>query len=423
MFLGSPAFPHTTSSVDYPPPTSVRLRLSRMAQLPHDGPDRKEDVWSRRADKGRVRDACLNAYKSYLTHWHAAPHDELRLLSKAPVDIGPAVVSNITFTMPPEKYAQFFETVIRSLGGRLSAFALSHPILLARAGTTSAPHSFLCSTPLQVCQYFQSTLVERLHVDGLGPPLLGRKRLSCQLESWLEYKYYLAYLTGTHYHTALEKVMEINRFAEFYISVGAFADCAYQYMIKQWLLSGPTDTNARDLYLRSEISVLENLYLYITQAQPQLTCFLPGAGALGAAIFLNVPRTHLWAARGLANTYEVVMSVKSESSSWDGLWATHLARWERSGEHGDPPGLRPVEPVQDEHMGEYKPNKPGYLLRPETVESFYLLWRNTGDVVWRERGWAVFEAISNVTRIEDNGFASISNGYYPRTVMPDQMPR
>ncbi|KAI0278971.1 hypothetical protein BC826DRAFT_1082490 [Russula brevipes] len=73
MFLGSPAFPLTTSSVDYTSPTSVRLRLSRMAQLPHDGPDRKEDV-------------CLNAYKSYLTHWHAAPHDELRALSKAPVD-------------------------------------------------------------------------------------------------------------------------------------------------------------------------------------------------------------------------------------------------------------------------------------------------------------------------------------------------
>jgi mannosyl-oligosaccharide alpha-1,2-mannosidase len=123
---------------------------------------------------------------------------------------------------------------------------------------------------------------------------------------------------------------------------------------------------------------------------------------------------------------EVVMDVKSassESSSWDGLWATHLARWERSGEHGDPPGLRPVEPVQNEDMREYKPTKPGYLLRPETVESFYLLWRTTGDVVWRERGWAVFESILNVTRVADSGFASIGNVYYPQTILLDQMPR
>lgn len=31
------------------------------------------------------------------------------------------------------------------------------------------------------------------------------------------------------------------------VSVGAFADSAYEYMLKQWLLSGRTDTKARDL--------------------------------------------------------------------------------------------------------------------------------------------------------------------------------
>src|ERR1700730_3413279 len=84
----------------------------------------------------------------------------------------------------------------------------------------------------------------------------------------------------------------------------------------------------------------------------------------------DVPRTHLCAARGLENTCwtlyadsptglspdEVVMNAKfasSEASSLDGLWATHLAWWERSGGHGDPPGLRPVEPVQKEYMRDY----------------------------------------------------------------------
>jgi mannosyl-oligosaccharide alpha-1,2-mannosidase len=31
------------------------------------------------------------------------------------------------------------------------------------------------------------------------------------------------------------------------VSVGAYADSAYEYMLKQWLLSGRTDTKARDL--------------------------------------------------------------------------------------------------------------------------------------------------------------------------------
>jgi hypothetical protein len=36
---------------------------------------------------------------------------------------------------------------------------------------------------------------------------------------------------------------------------------------------------------------------------------------------------------------------------------------------------------------------PHYLLRPETVESFFVLYHLTGDPVYREWGWEVFQAI------------------------------
>ena len=36
---------------------------------------------------------------------------------------------------------------------------------------------------------------------------------------------------------------------------------------------------------------------------------------------------------------------------------------------------------------------PHYLLRPETVESFFILYQLTGDPVYREWGWEVFQAI------------------------------
>jgi mannosyl-oligosaccharide alpha-1,2-mannosidase len=246
-------------------------------------------------------------------------------------------------------------------------------------------------------------------------------------------------------------------------------------MLKQWLLSGRTDTKARDLCmissffkafipdlepvdLRSANAILDHLtyitptrnLLYVTDATVKdqdivpthqfehLTCFLPGVLALGAAAFPDVPRTHMWAARGLAHTCwtlyadsptglapdVVIMSIGNESQS-DSLWMTHVARWEQGGAQGDPPGLQSAEPVQvhDAYLREYKPNGPRYLLRPEAVESFFLLWRTTGDIAWRERGWSVFEALMNETSVEGSGFASLRNVYEVGGSKLDEMPR
>ncbi len=163
--------------------------------------------------------------------------------------------------------------------------------------------------------------------------------------------------------------------------------------------------------------------------------------ALGAATIPDTPPTHMLAAQGLAQTCwtlyadsptglspdEVIISTKSapgdDGSEWDGLWSTHLAQGELNGAHGDPPGLRLAELVLDPNEREYRPTKANYLLRPETVESFSLLWRTTGDVVWRERGWAVFEALLNETHVEDSGFASIRNVYQVGGQKLDEMPR
>lgn len=168
-----------------------------------------------------------------------------------------------------------------------------------------------------------------------------------------------------------------------------------------------------------------------------LTCFLPGVLALGAAALPDVPRTHLWAAQGLAHTCwtlyadsptglgpdVVMMSSKSNESQWDGRWSTHLAQWEESGAHGDPPGVRLAEPEHDANLRDYRPSGLSYLLRPETVETFFLLWRTTGDVAWRERGWAVFKSLLNETSVEDSGFASVKNVYQVGGMKIDEMPR
>lgn len=41
-----------------------------------------------------------------------------------------------------------------------------------------------------------------------------------------------------------------------------------------------------------------------------------------------------------------------------------------------------------------------YILRPEAIESVFIMYRTTGDDYWREKGWQMFTAIQNYTRVE-----------------------
>ncbi|MCJ1307779.1 hypothetical protein MMC25_001427 [Agyrium rufum] len=41
-----------------------------------------------------------------------------------------------------------------------------------------------------------------------------------------------------------------------------------------------------------------------------------------------------------------------------------------------------------------------YILRPEAIESVFIMYRITGDEIWREKGWKMFTAIQNYTHTE-----------------------
>ncbi|KAJ5363150.1 Glycoside hydrolase family 47 [Penicillium brevicompactum] len=44
--------------------------------------------------------------------------------------------------------------------------------------------------------------------------------------------------------------------------------------------------------------------------------------------------------------------------------------------------------------------QPNYYLRPEAIESVFIMYRLTGDETWRRKGWQMFEAIARYTRTE-----------------------
>jgi len=64
----------------------------------------------------------------------------------------------------------------------------------------------------------------------------------------------------------------------------------------------------------------------------------------------------------------------------------------------------------------------GLVNTEQTIESFYILWKTTGDTRWRERGWTLFKNIERETWTE-SGYASIEFVDTSPSPMRDEMPR
>jgi len=396
-------------------------------------------------------------------------------------------VASLNFTMRAGSHAPFFETVIRYLGGLLSAYALSQePILLSRAEdlATKLLPAFNTSSGLPV--YGVNTETQE---QTSTTAMLFAEIASCQME----YKY-LAHLTGRkELFTAADKVMDRLAQSQSTIhgmwptvfevthgtplsteyTVGAFADSAYEYLLKQYLLSGKTEHRLAEMYMKSMTGILENLVflsptrnlLYVTDTTgaglipshklEHLSCFFPGLLALGAntlpeSIMTKQQRElHMWAAEGLAHTCWVMYAdqpsgLGAEIVTFDGRWSKeppspirpshgwkeqrwmeHVNRWEQGGRtSGKPPGVGdaglPMK-VEDGLPMDYVIHTSTYLLRPETLESMFVLYRTTKDPKWRERGWQIWEAIESKTRT-DSGYTSVSNVNVKQPFHLDSMP-
>jgi mannosyl-oligosaccharide alpha-1,2-mannosidase len=58
--------------------------------------------------------------------------------------------------------------------------------------------------------------------------------------------------------------------------------------------------------------------------------------------------------------------------------------------------------IQEERLppGYTKISSRDYRLRPEAIESVFIMYRLTGDESWRDKGWTMFNAIDKATRTE-----------------------
>ena len=61
------------------------------------------------------------------------------------------------------------------------------------------------------------------------------------------------------------------------------------------------------------------------------------------------------------------------------------------------------------------------LLRPETVESLYILYRITKDKKYQEYGWRIFQAFEEYTRIPSGGYSSLNSVLSTSVTYRDKM--
>ncbi|RKP07508.1 class I Alpha1,2-mannosidase, partial [Thamnocephalis sphaerospora] len=191
---------------------------------------------------------------------------------------------------------------------------------------------------------------------------------------------------------------------------GASADSYYEYLLKRWLQLGRSQPKLRAQY----DAAVRGARMHLLKTSPEdklayigdmddnkfvpvfehLTCFAGGMLALGAMTMSDqeAKQRDLDLARDLTRACDTMYS-----GSPSGL-APERVRFSAAGQTPAPnaikwSGTADMYAVPDERYS---------LLRPETVESMFILWRATGNVEYREQGWRIFEAMRQHAKFSDD---------------------
>ncbi|KAJ8261079.1 hypothetical protein COCON_G00168020 [Conger conger] len=195
-------------------------------------------------------------------------------------------------------------------------------------------------------------------------------------------------------------------------TLGARADSYYEYLLKQWLQGGKKETELLEDYIQAIEGVKKNLLKQtfpmkltfvgelshgrFSPKMDHLVCFLPGTLALGA--HNGLPEDHMELAKQLMETcYQMYAQMETGLSP-------EIVQFNMQPRSGRDVEVKPA----DRHN----------LLRPETVESLFYLYRFTQDRKYQDWGWDIFQSFNKYTRVASGGYTSISNVRDPASPSP-----
>ncbi|KAK5584295.1 hypothetical protein RB653_005903 [Dictyostelium firmibasis] len=190
------------------------------------------------------------------------------------------------------------------------------------------------------------------------------------------------------------------------ISVGGLGDSYYEYLLKMWLYTNGEEEIYKTLFVQSADSIIKYMYKvspkgdgYITSLeggspsnrQEHLTCFAGGMFALAAAANITGDDEK---SRKYMEVGEMVTRTCAKAYM---ITETGLA-----------PESYYIDPNNGDIRWHGYSTLSWYILRPETVESLFILYRLTGDIQYQDWSWKIFEAIQDVCKKED-GYAGLKN--------------
>lgn len=360
------------------------------------------------------------------TLWIMGLHDDFHAAASAAVQLD--------FTNTTDTSVNLFETTIRHLGGLLAAYDLSRePALLTKAKELGDLLFMAFDTPNRMPGFWLDFAAARdgHQQAGTHDPSASPASLSLEFTRLAQLtgdnKYYDAiervrvFLARTQHETKLPGMWPIaldfrnEQVSDTGFTLGALADSLYEYLPKMFLLTGGLEASYERMY-RDAMDVAVKYLLFrpmlpgkddilfagnahvnedgvttVPEGQ-HLSCFVGGMFLLGGRTF-NIPE-HVGigerVARGCAWAYNamptglmpeifgMVACPTINGCEWD------EARWQAEGSTSLAKGFKSARDTR-------------YILRPEAIESIFLLYRVTGNEELRDVAWRMFESITKAT--------------------------
>lgn len=385
-------------------------------------------------------------------------------------------VAGVDFDTPATLPINVFETTIRYLGGLLGAYDVSggkYPVLLRKAKEVGDMLYVAFETPSRMPVTRWSKIgVEVAAGDALvaelGSLSLEFTRLS-QLTG--DPKFYDAVQRVTDCLDAQQGQTKapglfphkVNARECYFgdgvtFSIGGSADSVYEYFAKEYQLLGggteqykrlyqnavgpmkesilfkPMTPNNEDILMAGTLKVFRPGRKEFIPETQHLACFAGGMFAAGAKLFESsddlataekLVRGCIWAYNqtdiGIMPEMFNVVPCPNDGTlcTWDEkVWARDMLSRNSHDESPQDKMLPEDERLRQKAQRLRLPKgisamaSRGYELRPEAIESMFILYRVTGDESLRETAWTIFESITKHARTEW-GFASIQDVTQP----------
>ncbi|KAK3388477.1 glycoside hydrolase [Sordaria brevicollis] len=433
-------------------------------------------AWSSYRDLAWRKDALLpisGGYRDQFSGWAATLIDTLDTLwvmgLRSEFDDAVAAVADIDFgtvANGDSGRVNIFETNIRYLGGLLAAYDLSgREILLVKAKELGdllyKGFDTVERMPVDFIDFGRAKEGEGLEVEGSvvsaspGTLTLEMTRLS-QVTG--DMKYYdaaarvmdvfeagqnftrLPGLWPVYVSMARRDVISGNQFG-----VAGCADSLYEYLPKMYALTGGREGRYegmskgwmekadRELFFRPMVPGEEEVLMIgtadvvsngdgqeevvLNPESEHLGCFVGGIYGLAGKLFrrpewvndigAKITNGCVYAYRAMPTgmmpeRYNMIPCASRENCKWD------KQIWERE---------KRKRPEWKEHLpkGFTTAKDPRYILRPEAIESVFVMWRVTGDQQFQEAAWDMFTAVSNgtMTDFANAAVLDVTRGVYP----------